>query len=44
MLSVTVDFAAKETDRAIDGMVEEEQKNTIIEMIEKMDFVKVFGN
>ena len=41
MLSVTVAFASEETDRAIDGMVEEEQKDVIIEMIESMDFSKI---
>ena len=43
MLSVTVSFASESTERAVDGMVAEEQKETIIEMIERMDFIKI-GN
>ncbi|MFT4308946.1 MAG: hypothetical protein ACMXYL_00455 [Candidatus Woesearchaeota archaeon] len=42
MLSATVDFASKETGKALDGMMEEEQKDTIITMIENMDFTRFF--
>lgn len=38
MLQVTVAFASENTEEAIDGLVEEEQKETIIEMIEKINF------
>jgi hypothetical protein len=44
MLSVTVDFAVQTTDRDLDGLMEEEQKNTIIEMIERMDFKSYLHN
>jgi flagellar biosynthesis/type III secretory pathway M-ring protein FliF/YscJ len=44
MLSVTVDFASKTTERALDGTMEEEQKDTIIEMIERMDFARILQN
>jgi len=43
MLSVTVSFASERTEEAIDGLVEEEQKDTIIEMIERMDFSNILS-
>ena len=42
MLSATVDFASKEAGKALDGMMEEEQKDNIITMIENMDFTRFF--